>query len=49
MHARWIQAGNAAELDVIDEAIHAFNYFDLAIARRSEQRQAAFLGEALGL
>ncbi|MEP6953212.1 MAG: alpha/beta hydrolase [Solirubrobacteraceae bacterium] len=49
MAARWARAGNAAELDVIDEAIHAFNYFDLEIARRSEARQAAFLTEALGL
>ena len=49
MHARWTQAGNAAELDVIDEAIHAFNYFDLEIARASEARQAAFLIETLGL
>jgi acetyl esterase/lipase len=49
MHARWRQAGNAAELDVIDEAIHAFNYFDLEIARTSEARQAAFLAQALGV
>jgi acetyl esterase/lipase len=49
MHARWTQAGNAAELDVIAEAIHAFNYFDLEIAHRSEARQAAFLREALGV
>ena len=49
MYARWTQAGNAAALDVINEAIHAFNYFDLAIARASEARQAEFLREALGL
>ena len=49
MHARWTQAGNAAELDVVDEAIHAFNYFDLEIAHRSEARQAAFLAAKLGV
>jgi acetyl esterase/lipase len=49
MHARWTQAGNAAELDVVDEAIHAFNYFDLEIAHRSEARQAAFLAARLGV
>ena len=49
MHARWTQAGNAAELDVIDEAIHAFNDFDLEIAHASEARQAAFLVQTLGL
>jgi acetyl esterase len=49
MAARWRAAGNATDLDVIDEAIHAFNYFDLEMARRSEERQAAFLRGALGL
>jgi len=34
---------------VIAEAIHAFNYFDLEIARASEARQAAFLRAALGV
>jgi acetyl esterase/lipase len=47
MAARWKHAGNHAELDVIDEAIHAFNYFDLEITRRSHSRQYAFLRAAL--
>lgn len=49
MAARWKHAGNRAELDVIDEAIHAFNYFDLEITRRSHARQYAFLRTALGI
>lgn len=49
MAARWAQAGNRAEVDVIDEAIHAFNYFDLEITRRSHERQFAFLRQALGI
>ncbi|MDP9346729.1 MAG: alpha/beta hydrolase [Actinomycetota bacterium] len=49
MAARWAHAGNESELDVIDEAIHAFNYFDLEITRRSTERQSAFLRAALGV
>jgi acetyl esterase len=49
MAARWGQAGSRADLDVVAEGIHAFNYFDLAITRRSHERQFAFLREALGI
>ena len=34
MAARWRAAGNAAELEVVDEAVHGFTQFPLTIAER---------------
>ena len=47
MHARWQAAGNDAELRVYAEAVHGFNLFPLAVARRANDDQHAFLKEAL--
>ncbi len=49
MAARWEHAGNRCELDVIDEAIHAFLIFDLRVTRASLERQHAFLRGTLGV
>jgi acetyl esterase len=47
MAARWRAAGNAAELEVIDEAVHGFVQYPLDIARRELARQGEFVGGAL--
>ena len=47
MHARWIAAGNRAELDVHPGGAHGFTLFPGAQAGRSQERQAAFLAAAL--
>ncbi|MEO1422273.1 MAG: alpha/beta hydrolase [Pseudomonadota bacterium] len=44
MAARWAGAGNQAELAVYPGGIHAFDMFDLPIARDFAARQEAFLG-----
>ncbi|MGB0498092.1 MAG: alpha/beta hydrolase [Rubricella sp.] len=43
MASRWSSAGNRAELAVYPGGIHAFDQFDLAIAREFHARQAAFV------
>lgn len=48
MAARWVGAGNAAELAVYPGGIHAFDMFDLAIARAFAARQQAFMSACLG-
>jgi acetyl esterase len=47
MHARWVAAGNAGELDVYPGAAHAFIAFPTPQAFASLQKQAAFLNAAL--
>jgi acetyl esterase/lipase len=47
MEARWRASGNAAELRVWPEAVHAFTAFPLAIARAANDAQHAFLAAAL--
>jgi acetyl esterase len=47
MAARWQAAGNAAELEVVDEAVHGFLQYPLDIARRELASQAEFVGRAL--
>ncbi len=46
MHARWVAAGNRAELHVYPGAIHGFIAFPLAIARHASERIADFVRHA---
>lgn len=46
MAARWRAAGNRTELQVLEEAAHAFNLFPLAAARIANEAQHRFLAEA---
>jgi acetyl esterase len=43
MSRRWQAAGNEAELAIYPGGVHAFDMFDLAIARASRARQDAFM------
>ncbi len=47
MHARWIAAGNAGELDIYPGACHGFIAFPTPQTFASLQRQAQFLNQAL--
>jgi acetyl esterase len=47
MAARWLAAGNEAELRVWPESVHGFNMFPLALARASNDEQHAFLRAAV--
>ena len=47
MAGRWAAAGSVAELAVYPGAIHAFDLFDLAIAREHRAAEAAFLVRCL--
>ena len=44
---RWAAAGSEAELAVYPGAIHAFDLFDLAVAREFRANEAAFLARCL--
>ncbi len=48
MHARWVAAGNAGELDIYPGACHGFIAFPCAQTFASIKQQAAFLNAALG-
>lgn len=43
MHARWIAAGNRAELAIYPGGVHGFNAFPFALARQANQRVIEFL------
>jgi len=47
MEARWRLAGNTATIRIWPEAIHAFNYFPIAVAQAANKTQYAFLASAL--
>jgi acetyl esterase/lipase len=48
MHARWVSAGNAGELDIYPGACHGFIAFPCTQTFASLQKQTAFLNAALG-
>lgn len=48
MHARWVAAGNAGELDIYPGAAHAFVAFPTPQTFASLQKQTAFLRAAAG-
>jgi acetyl esterase/lipase len=48
MYARWMAAGNQAELAVYPGGIHAFNAFPLKAADRANQKIAEFISGAVG-
>ncbi len=43
LHARWIAAGNVAELAVYPGATHGFNMFPIPVAAEANARIDAFL------
>jgi acetyl esterase/lipase len=47
MHARWLAAGNDAELAVYPGGVHGLTGFPTALGRKAVARQDAFLKEAL--
>jgi len=47
MHARWLAAGNDAELAVYPGGIHGFDGQDLPIARESRARRQQFVGDRI--
>ncbi|RED13817.1 alpha/beta hydrolase [Pontivivens insulae] len=47
MAARWVGAGNRTELAVYPGGIHAFDAFELEIARAYQEREIAFLNARL--
>lgn len=49
MHARWIAAGNEAELAVYPGGVHGFNGFPTGLARAANARIDAFLSRVLSL
>lgn len=48
MHARWVAAGNRAELAVYPGGVHAFNAFTLPLADRANERIGRFIAAAVG-
>jgi acetyl esterase len=47
MHARWVAAGNEADLAVYPGGLHGFNAFPIAIARQANTRIDQFLASHL--
>jgi acetyl esterase len=48
MHARWVAAGNEADLAVYPGGLHGFNAFPITIARQANTRIDQFLQHRLG-
>jgi acetyl esterase/lipase len=47
MHARWVSAGNQAELAMYPGAIHGFNAFPIKAATRANQKILDFVNQSL--
>lgn len=47
MAARWIAAGNEAELALYPGGIHVFNLFPIPLAKRANERIMGFIGETV--
>jgi acetyl esterase/lipase len=47
MHARWLAAGNEAELAVYPGGVHGFDGQDLPIARESRARRQQFVRDRI--
>jgi acetyl esterase len=45
MHARWLAAGNIAELAINPGGVHGFTSYDFGLARQARARSAAFLSD----
>jgi len=48
MHARWVAAGNAAELAIFPGGAHGFTLFPNALSDKAAARMDAFLSKVLG-
>jgi acetyl esterase/lipase len=48
MHARWLAAGNQAELAIYPGGAHGFTAFPMTLAREANARMDAFLARAVG-
>ena len=48
MHARWVAAGNAAELAVYPGGAHGFTLFPSDLSMAAKGRMDAFLNRVLG-
>ena len=47
MHARWLAAGNEAELAIYPGGVHGFNAFPIELGRRANARSDAFIARAV--
>jgi acetyl esterase len=48
MHARWVVAGNEAELAIYPGGAHGFTLFPNELSRKATARMDAFLNSVLG-
>jgi acetyl esterase/lipase len=48
MHARWVAAGNKAELAIYPGGAHGFTLFPNELSRQAIARMDAFLNQVLG-
>jgi acetyl esterase/lipase len=48
LHARWLAAGNKAQIDVYAGGVHGLDAYPTAMARTAQQRQEVFFTSAIG-